>query len=100
MTAWVCQIGKDLENGTPLQDRQKIMGGSRCYPDYKNNFTPPHPKALPGSRQPQTSTRNQLTLLSHVLVQHQFAMPEEVQYGPEVGGVSVNEVGPGLILWR
>lgn len=41
---------------------------------------------------------NQLTLLSHILVQHQFAMPEEVQYGPEVGGVPVNEVGPGLIL--
>lgn len=56
------------------------------------------PKALVGSREPQTSPMNQLTLLSHILVQHQFAMPEEVQYGPEVGGVPVNEVGPGLIL--
>lgn len=43
---------------------------------------------------------DQLTLLSHVLVQHQLAMAEEVQDGPEVGGVTVNEVGPGLILER
>lgn len=43
---------------------------------------------------------DQLTLLSHVLVQHQLAMPEEVQDGPEVGGVAVNEVGPSLVLWR
>jgi hypothetical protein len=43
---------------------------------------------------------DQLTLLGHVLVQHQFSMPEEIQDGPEVGGVTVNEVGPGLILWR
>lgn len=57
-------------------------------------------KALLGCRETQTSARGQLTLLSHVLVQHQFAMPEEIQYGPEVGGVTVNEVGPGLILWR
>lgn len=42
---------------------------------------------------------DQLTLLGHVLVQHQFAVTEEVQDGPEVGGVAVNEVGPGLILW-
>lgn len=42
----------------------------------------------------------QLTLLSHVLVQHQLAMPEEVQDGSKVGGVTVNEVGPSLILRR
>lgn len=42
----------------------------------------------------------QLTLLSHVLVQHQLAMPKKVQDGPKVGGVTVNEVGPSLILWR
>lgn len=47
----------------------------------------------------RASFLDQLTLLSHVLVQHQFAMTEEVQDGPEVGGVAVNEVGPGLILW-
>lgn len=49
-----------------------------------------------GARPP----RDQLTLLSHVLVQHQLAMPEEVEDGPEVGGVTVDEVGPGLILQR
>lgn len=46
----------------------------------------------------RASFLDQLTLLSHVLVQHQFAMTEEVQDGPEVGRVAVNEVGPGLIL--
>lgn len=38
----------------------------------------------------RASFLDQLTLLSHVLVQHQFAMTEEVQDGPEVGGVAVN----------
>ena len=46
------------------------------------------------------SPLDQLTLLSHVLVQHQLAMPEEVEDGPEVGGVTVDEVGPSLILQR
>lgn len=67
-------------------------------PGHENDFRPSL-KTLTGCREPQPSTTDQLTLLSHVLVQHQFAMPEEVQYGPKVGGVAVNEVGPGLILW-
>lgn len=75
------------------------MGKCRHCPAYKKIFRPPL-KALLGCRETQTSAMDQLTLLSHVLVQHQFAMPEEIQYGPEVGGVTVNEVGPGLILWR
>ena len=49
---------------------------------------------------PPASPLDQLTLLGHVLVQHQLAMPEEVQDGPKVGGVTVNEVGPSLILRR
>jgi hypothetical protein len=56
-------------------------------------------RAGPG-RGPQARPLNQLTLLSHILVQHQLAMPEEVQDGPKVGGVTVNEVGPSLILQR
>lgn len=75
------------------------MGKCRWCPGFKKSFRPPL-KALVGCRETRTSARCQLTLLSHVLVQHQFAMPEEIQYGPEVSGVPVNEVGPGLILRR
>lgn len=76
------------------------MGKCRCCPGYKEIFRLPV-MALVGCRETQTSAmERRLTLLSHVFVQHQFAMPEEVQYGPEVGRVTVNEVGPGLILWR
>lgn len=59
-------------------------------------------QAAEGRAKMKTPARplGQLTLLSHVLVQHQLAMPEEVQDGSKVGGVTVNEVGPSLILRR
>lgn len=58
-------------------------------------------KKLHPVRQCRARSQNTLkTFFCQLLVVDQLAMPQVVEDGAEVGGVSVDHIGSGVILWQ